>query len=424
MRINLDRLKQLFNEMSKVGATQEGGITRPTLSQQDKEARDLLVSWMKEMQLNVRFDDIGNIYGRREGRNPEAKPIVIGSHLDSIINGGKFDGVLGIICGLEVLETLKENGIIMDRAIEVVNFTNEEGVYFEPLMAGSGLISGDYELSEIYKQQDGEGINFLDELKAIGYLGSEKNRLKEAEAFIEVHIEQGPILDKEKLSIGIVEGIIGFTWLEVTVIGEAENSGPTPMPYRKDALSTSAKMISAIQNSAQEISEYGITTVGKITAEPGVVNTIPGKVTFTVDIRAEELQKQDAGVNLIKNRLKRIAFEEGLEISINEINSMEPIQFHPELINNLIDSADELNYQSKKMISGAGHIASFMNNFCPTAMIFVPSIDGNSHSPKERTDWADIEKATNLLLKSVMKLDKDGINYKCVKAHTNLTYKI
>ncbi|MFC2948100.1 M20 family metallo-hydrolase [Virgibacillus sediminis] len=410
MRVNLGRIRKRLNEMGAVGASSCEGISRHALSQADKRARDLLVSWMEEMQLDVRFDDVGNIYGRRTGNNPEAKPIVIGSHLDSIINGGKFDGVLGIVCGLEVLETLIENEITTTRPIEVVNFTNEEGVRFPPLMAGSGLISGDYELDEIYKQSDEKGTNFLDELKAIGYLGHEKNRLKEAEAFIELHIEQGPILDKETIPLGIVEGIIGFSWHEVTVIGEAQNSGPTPMSFRKDALSTTAKMISAIQNSAVEISDQSMTTVGKITAEPGDINTIPGKVIFTADIRAEESQKLDDGVRLIKNKLKEIAYDEGLEITINEIKTMRPIQFDPNIIGVLIDSAEELNYKFKRMVSGAAHIASLMNNFCPTAMVFVPSIDGNSHSPKERTDWIDIEKAANLLLSSLIKIDEEGIS--------------
>lgn len=398
--------------MGGIGETSNGGISRLTLSQSDKEARDLLVSWMKELKLNIRVDDIGNIYGRREGRNNNEKPIVIGSHLDSIIDGGKFDGILGIACGIELVKTLNENEIVTNRPIEIVNFTDEEGVRFNSMMAGSGILSGDYEINEIYKKADTNQVSFLNELKKIGYLGAEENRLKEAAAFLEVHIEQGPILYEENIPIGIVDGIIGFSWLEVTVKGKEANSGPTPMIYRKDALKTSAKMISTIHSITSQISNQAMTTIGEIKVEPGNVNTIPGIATFTVDIRAETIKKQNDGVKLIKNTLEEIARDEGLEINIKELESMNPIQFDSDLTDILVDSTNELNYQYKKIVSGAGHISTFMNKVCPTAMIFVPSIGGDSHSPKEKTDWKDIEKAANLLLKAVMEIDKKASTLK------------
>lgn len=391
--------------MGKVGATDSGGISRYTLSQADKEARDLLVEWMEELNLKVRIDDVGNIYGRKEGSLPGKKPIVLGSHLDSIINGGKFDGILGIICGLEIIKTLEENGVVTKSPIEIVNFTNEEGVRFKPLMAGSGIISNDYDINDIYQEIDSEGKVFFEELNKIGYLGDINNRLKEAAAFIELHIEQGPLLDIEKIPIGIVENILGFTWLEVTVIGQAENSGPTPMRCRKDALSGAAKMITAIQKIPENMSEDAITTVGKIEAEPGSINTIPGKVTFTIDIRDKDFNKQIEGINRIKYTLEEIAKNENLVIEFKEIETMKPIAFSEELSCILKSTAKELGYQWRSITSGAGHIATFMNNFCHTCMIFVPSINGFSHSPKEFTDWKDIEKATNLLLNAVINVD-------------------
>jgi beta-ureidopropionase / N-carbamoyl-L-amino-acid hydrolase len=404
MKINLNRLQGFFYEMSQVGATKNGGVSRLTLSSADKEARDLLVKWLNDAGLKVRFDDVGNIYGRKEGTDPNADPIVIGSHLDTIKDGGTFDGVLGIISGLEVIHTLSDLSIATRRPIEIGNFTNEEGVRFESLMGGSGVLSNDYDLTAIYSEKDQDGKTFVHELKRIGYLGSKENRLKAADAFIELHIEQGPILDREKIPIGIVEGILGFTWLSVTITGETNTSGPTPMYLRKDALTSASKMIVEIEKLASKIGERSITTVGLVEVKPGHVNSIPGEVEFTVDIRDEEPIKQKAGVQLIKDCIRTIAEKDMVHFKIEEKKTFEPVCFSPRLVDALVKSANELGYPSKRMVSGAGHISTYMNNFCPTAMIFVPSINGISHLPNERTEWEDIEKGTNLLLNTVLKL--------------------
>ena len=404
MKINLKRLQSFFQDMSKVGATQDGGVSRLSLSSTDKEARDLFSKWLRDAQLEVRVDDIGNIYGRREGSDPTAAPIVIGSHLDTIENGGKYDGVLGIIAGLEIIHTLSDYSITTKSPLEIVNFTNEEGVRFESLMGGSGVLSNDYDLKEIYNEKDHDGKTFLNELKAIDYLGKKENRLKMAEAFIELHIEQGPILDIEDIPIGIVEGILGFTWLSVTIIGETNTSGPTPMYLRKDALSSASKMILEIENLASKISERFITTVGMIDVKPGLVNSIPGKVRFTIDIRDEDSEKKKAGVQMIKECIKTISEKDKVNFKIEEIKTFNPVRFSPTIIDILSESANELGYRSKKLISGAGHISTYMNNFCPTAMIFVPSIGGVSHVPDEKTHWEDIEKGVNTLLHGVLKM--------------------
>jgi beta-ureidopropionase / N-carbamoyl-L-amino-acid hydrolase len=404
MKINLNRLQGYFNEMSKVGATKNGGVSRLALSSTDKEARDLLIKWLKEADLEVRIDDVGNIYGRNEGTDPNADPIVIGSHLDSIEDGGLYDGVLGIISGLEVIQTLSDLSITTRRPIEIGNFTNEEGVRFESLMGGSGVLSNDYDLNSIYGEEDSNGKTFLSELDRIGYLGRKENRLKAAEAFIELHIEQGPILDSEKIPIGVVEGILGFTWLTVTITGETNTSGPTPMYLRKDALTSVSKMIVEIEKLASNIGERSITTVGVVEVKPGQVNSIPGEVKFTVDIRDEDPVKQKAGVQMIKDCIRTIAEKDKVNFNIEEKKTFEPVNFSPRVIDALVESANELGYSSKMMISGAGHISTYMNNFCPTAMIFVPSIGGLSHLPSEKTDWDDIEKGVSVLLNAVLKL--------------------
>ncbi|MDN4609180.1 Zn-dependent hydrolase [Sporosarcina highlanderae] len=404
MKINIKRLQRYFDEMSEVGKTENGGVSRLALSSGDKEARDLFVKWLKDAGLKVRFDDVGNIYGRKEGTDPEADPIVIGSHLDSIEDGGKYDGVLGIITGLEIIHTLSDYSISTRRPIEIGNFTNEEGVRFESLMGGSGVLSNDYDLTSIYNEKDNVGKTFIDELKGIDYLGDRKNRLKAAEAFIELHIEQGPVLDKEEIPIGIVEGILGFTWLSVTVTGETNTSGPTPMYLRKDALSSAARMIVEIEKLASKVGENAITTVGIVEVKPGHVNSIPGEVRFTVDIRDEDPEKQQAGVQMIKDCIRTIADNDTVEFEITELMKFEPTNFSPKVIEALAEAVDELGYPSKRMISGAGHISTYMNNLCPTAMIFIPSVGGISHLPHEKTEWEDIEKGANVLFNAVLKL--------------------
>lgn len=404
MQINLNRLQQKLYKMSKIGATTEGGVTRLALSSEDKLARNLLKEWIARTGMAVRVDDIGNVYGRKEGANPKAKPIVIGSHLDSIINGGIFDGTLGIVSALEVIQTLSDNSIVTKRSIEIVNFTNEEGMRFDSPMLGSGVLSGDYHIKDVYAEVDATGKAFVDELKMIGYLGSSKNRLLEAEAFLELHIEQGPILDRKNVSIGVVESMLGFTWMEVKITGEVNNSGPTPMEMRKDSLCSAAKMILEIQKSAKKIGKRSITTVGKIEAEPGYINAIPGKVTFWVDVRAEDLERQIFGVKLILERIHQIAEEDGVEVQIRSIKSIDPVHFSGHIVHAIEQSAKTLGYPTKRIVSGAGHISTFMNRLCPTAMIFVPSVEGKSHCPDENTKWEDIEKGANVLLYTIEKL--------------------
>lgn len=404
MKINSYRLQDFFQKMAKVGETKSGGVSRLSLSSSDKEARDLFMEWLRDADLEVRVDDVGNIYGRREGLDKNAAPIVIGSHLDSIEDGGKYDGVLGIISGLEVIHSLSDLSITTRRPIEIANFTNEEGVRFASLMGGSGVLSNDYKPNAIYAEKDEDGKTFLHELVSIGYLGDKKNRLKTAEAFIELHIEQGPILDSEETSIGIVEGILGFTWLEVTITGETNTSGPTPMHLRKDALSSTVKMIAEIKELASAVSERFIVTVGTVDVKPGLVNAIPGKVKFTIDIRDEDPQKQKDGEQMIKKCIKMIAESDDVDFKIAELKSFNPVCFSGKVIDTLNESVDELGYSSKRMISGAGHISTYMNNLCPTAMLFVPSVGGISHSPSEKTEWKDIERGANVLLHAVLKL--------------------
>ncbi|MHA6259115.1 allantoate amidohydrolase [Sporosarcina sp. CAU 1771] len=406
MRINLERMKHKFEEMSAVGATQDGGVTRLALSSSDKEARDLLKEWLSEAGLSVRVDDLGNVYGRQEGTDSTAKPIVIGSHLDSVINSGKFDGTIGLIGALEVIETLREHSIETKRSIEIVNITNEEGFRFAPMKGGSGVLSGDYSIEAVHAAQDENGKTFREELEKIGYLGEKKNRLVDAEAFIELHIEQGPILEQENLPLAVVEKIVGIERFEVTITGEENNAGSTPMSKRKDALSTAARMIVEVEQAAKAIGKNGITTVGDVNVEPGIVNMIPGKVTFLIDARDENLDRAKLEDQLFKG-LYEIAKVDGVQMEVKELLSIKPTTFSPKLSEDIVQTADSLGYPIKRMIGGLGHVAMYMNNLCPAAMIFVPSIDGKSHVPDEETNWDDIEKGADVLLNLVHKLAEE-----------------
>ncbi len=404
LNINLSRLKKSIERMNKIGETSGGGVSRLALSSEDKEARDLFVAWMKESGLTVCFDDLGNIYGKRRGLNDSLKPIVVGSHLDSVPNGGKFDGILGVMCALEVIRTLNENQISTLRPIKIVDFTNEEGARFEPAMLGSGVLSGDFDIEFMYTRADKYGNKLQSELESIGYLGKRTERLTEAEAYIELHIEQGPVLDFEGIPIGAVEGIMGMSWFNVTVIGEADHAGPTPMSMRKDALCAAAKMILAIRDVADVLKGDAVTTVGKIEAQPGIVNAIPGVVRFSTDIRHVDNHKRNVGIQLIKERLNQIAVEEQVIVEMKEIWSIDTTVFSKEIVDLIVEAANYNDYPVRRIVSGAGHDAKYMNSLFPTAMIFVPSIEGKSHCEIENTNWSDIEMGANVLLRVVANL--------------------
>lgn len=406
MVVDINNVIKKLNLMAKVGGTLDGGISRLALSEADKQARDLLISWMKELDLLVSIDDVGNIYGRMEGKNPDANPLVLGSHLDSLENSGIYDGILGILIPLEIIRVFKEKSLIPEKPIIVGNFTNEEGFRFKPLMSGSGVLSGDFDIESVYKERDSDGKSFKEELEKIGYLGARENRLDKAEAFIELHQEQGPILDLKKTPIGVVEGILGLTWLTVTLEGRTDNSGPTPMYARQDTLTTAAKMITFAEEFASEISEHGIITVGQIINEPNNINAVPGLTKLTLDIREINDELRIDAVKELKEKLREIAVDSKVKISFEIDWELNSTIFSSELNEAVRNAVDYYEYPSKEMVSGAGHISTYMNNICPTTMIFVPSINGISHSPAEKTEWEDIEKSAEVLIYVVKKIAK------------------
>lgn len=394
-KIQLKRLMSTINESAEIGKIPENGLGRLALTDDDKQMRDLLKKWMIEAGLEVRVDDVGVMYGKRKGKS-DKKPVLMGSHLDTQPNGGRFDGVLGVLSALEVVRTLNDFKIETERPIEIVNFTNEEGARFEPSMISSGALAGDFERDEIYQIKDRHGKRFGDELERIGYKGQADNRIQEPAAYVELHIEQGPILENEGISIGAVEGIQGEHAMEVVISGESGHAGTTPMNMRKDALAAAAEMMGDVETLAKN--QGTVATVGRLSLSPDVVNVIPGEVTFSVDIRHFNDQMMDELIRDVKHDIQVIANRRGVAVAVHDLWPTPTEHFDREIVRLIENISGEQGYSVKRMPSGAGHDAKYMNQLAPTGMIFVPSVEGKSHVESEFTKDEDIEKGANVLL--------------------------
>lgn len=396
--INRARMEGTMEASARIGATADGGLHRLALSDQDKKMRDLFVQWLREADLDVKVDDLGNIYGYRPGSNKHLEPVVLGSHLDTQPNGGRFDGVLGVLSALEVVRTFNDRGIETERTIVVANFTNEEGARFEPSMLGSGGLSGVYDSEYIFSRQDRDGQTFGEELQRIGYKGKPENRLKGIYRYVELHVEQGPYLESSGHSIGAVEGVQGIACLQVSVKGEQNHAGTTPMETRKDALVTAAKMIADLNRLARESDEGTKVTVGRMSVEPNVSNCVPGEVTFTVDIRHYDDEIRNRTIEMVKDRLGTLAGAEDVELEIELLWHTPSTAFAKDVVNLILEGAQYFRYSARTIISGAGHDAQHIHKMAPSAMIFVPSVHGKSHCAEEFTAMDDIEKGANTLL--------------------------
>ncbi len=402
LRVNGKRLKHTLEEMAKIGATPNGGVQRLALSDEDKQARDLFVKWLKELDLEVHIDELGNIFGKRQGLNNDLAPVMSGSHIDSQPKGGRFDGILGVMGPLEVMRTLNENNIQTNRPITIVAWTNEEGTRFAPAMMCSGVWANALDIDWIYDRTDIKGLRFEDELIRIGYKGKTPAKKSPIHAYYEYHIEQGPLLEKQGITIGAPKGIVCLHWYDIYLEGEANQVGPTPMEGRHDALCAAAQMILKVNELPDRLNGNLVSTVGEIQNEPNSRNIIPDKVHFTVDIRSWDDDLAIKAWDLVKKDFQQIAKQRGCPIRIEETWRVEHSPFDEKLVQNILDTADNLGYSSLHMVSGAGHDASYMNQIAPTAMIFVPSIGGRSHVEVENTKWEDCEAGTNVLLHSIL----------------------
>ena len=398
MTINIERVKEKHQALAQIGALPEGGVSRLALTKEDVEARNLLKAWIEEIGAENRMDDLGNMYGWLPGTESIDKPVVVGSHLDSVPSGGTFDGVIGVLAGLEIMTRLKEEKIQHKIPFALANFTNEEGARFPISMIASGVLSGKYTKEEMENLTDKDGISMGEELKRFQLIGKESNRLTNLNAFAELHIEQGPVLENENKQIGIVSGIQGLNWYEVQVIGEADHAGPSPMETRNDALIAATHVIQSLHQWIRSLNDETTITFGSMRVDPDVVNVINGKVTFTIDIRHPDAQILESREKEMKDRLKNILDREPLhKWNMKTLTKMPPVQFHRPFIEQLEEICENKGYSYKRMISGAGHDSMYMNDIAPTFMLFVPSIGGKSHHPSEKSRWEDIKVGIEVL---------------------------
>ncbi|WP_342615453.1 M20 family metallo-hydrolase [Peribacillus frigoritolerans] len=401
-KINKERLLSTINTSANYGALPNGGLCRLALSEDDRKIRDIFMEWMKECRLDIRIDDAGNMYGRRPGENPDAHPVVMGSHLDTQRIGGRYDGILGVMGALEVVRTLNDYGIETERPIEIVNFTNEEGARFIPSMLGSGIVANAITQGEVLKIVDKDHLKFVDELKKIGYKGSAENRPKEMYCYFELHIEQGPVLEANRQSIGAVTGIQGISTLEVVITGRTSHAGTTPMENRNDAMLSAAKMIQEVYKSYESF-PGSLITIGQIQSLPNVTNSVAGQVVFSIDIRHPEDAIRKLVTKELKEKLSTMALIDNMNLLIKDLLEVKAEKFSAEIVSDIKLAADKLGYSSMKLISGAGHDAKFMNQMAPTGMIFIPSIGGVSHCEEEMCTDDDIEKGVQVLLELVLR---------------------
>lgn len=402
LKVNADRLRDAWEKMATIGATPAGGVHRLALSDEDKAARDRFVAWLEDIHLEVTVDDMGNIFGKRSGKNNTLPPVLSGSHLDSAPNGGRFDGALGVLATLEVLRTLTEKNVVTERPIIIVNWTNEEGCRFQPAMAGSGVWAGRLDKKTIYNQMDSRGKRFFDELKRIGYNGAVAAKRFPLHAYFEYHIEQGPLLENSGKVIGVPRGIVGVLWKNVFLKGLANHAGTTPMPARSDALCAAAEMILKVNELPSRMGRGMVATVGEIHNLPNAVNVIPDNVHFSVDLRCWEEDLVERAWEKLKAEFKEIAEKRKCALEIKESMNLSRSAFSKSLCDRIIEISRKLGYPALKMVSGAGHDAAYLADIAPTAMIFAPSIGGQSHVESENTKWEDCEAGTNVLLHCVL----------------------
>jgi N-carbamoyl-L-amino-acid hydrolase len=403
LTLNYNRLNSKLKSLSSIGSTPEGGVRRLALSDADKQGRDQVVAWMEELDLNIKIDQIGNIFALWGGQQ-NIEPVMTGSHIDTVYNGGNLDGNLGVLAGLEIIETLEENGVKTERPIVVAVFTNEEGARFQPDMMGSLVYSGGLELDATLKTADDQGVVLGDELNRIGYAGDMQCGEIIPHSFVELHIEQGPILEKESITIGAVENLQGISWTEVIISGQANHAGTTPMHLRLDAGYCAAALTTFVHDLANEIGDGQVATVGVTELKPNIINVVPASARVTVDLRNSNNELLFEAEEKLESFLVHLEKEQGVDIKTKKLVRFDPVSFNQNIVQLIEQKSKDLNYSHRRMTSGAGHDAQMMSRICPTAMIFTPSINGVSHNPAEATYDADLIAGTNVLLHTLLDL--------------------
>jgi beta-ureidopropionase / N-carbamoyl-L-amino-acid hydrolase len=404
LRIDAGRLLRRLDALAQVGAIEGGGCCRVALSDEDKAGRDLVCGWMRELGLAVSVDPVGNIFGLRAGSDAHAAPVMTGSHIDTVRTGGRYDGNLGVLGGLEVVESLNDAGLATRRPLVVAVFTDEEGARFPPDMLGSLAYVGGMPLAEALDVVSIDGRRFGDELARIGYAGSAPLGIHKPHAYIELHIEQGPVLDAEGITIGAVEDLQGISWQEVSVTGQSNHAGTTPMRLRHDAGYCAAAIGTFLRTLAGEMGGGQVCTMGAVTLHPNLINVVAARAKVTVDMRnTDELQLQEAERRFAAF-LGELAQAEGVKIETRRLARFEPVRFDAGLADAIERHAARLGYTHRRMTSGAGHDAQMLARTCPAAMVFVPSVGGISHNPAEHTEPADLAAGANVLLHTLLEL--------------------
>lgn len=395
------KLLAQLREMGAVGSVPEGGRTRHAASDADGEARDLLVRWMREIDLDVRVDRIGNIFGILAGENGSLNgACMVGSHIDTVTNAGPLDGCYGVLSGLAVARAFQSEGIRPKRPLIVAAFTNEEGVRFQPDMMGSLAFAGGISAEAALAATDDEGRSLGSELERIGYAGREPLPFATPDEYLELHVEQGPILDREGIQIGVVEGVQGIWWWRITVRGAANHAGTTPLILRHDAGYAAARIVTFLREMAKA-APATLATVGTMAFRPGSINVVPSEAVFTVDLRDPERARLLAAEEKIAAFIEKVAEEEGVSVTMDQLVRFDPVAFDGDLAGLIERAAVEKGFSARRMASGAGHDAQMMARLCRAAMIFVPSRGGVSHSPEEYTEDDQLIRGTEVLLRVV-----------------------
>jgi N-carbamoyl-L-amino-acid hydrolase len=390
LRVNGTRLWSSIMVMATIGPGPKGGSHRLTLSEDDKVARDLLVSWCEDLGCAIRIDSVGNIFARRAGTDADLPPVLIGSHLDTQPHGGRFDGVLGVLGALEVMRSLHDQGIRTRHPVELVNWTNEEGSRFAPGLVGSGAYAGLYDDDTAYASRDADGISFGEALKAIGYRGPTPARGVPPRAYLELHIEQGPLLEDQEVDVGVVTQVQGLRWFDVTFTGMEGHAGTVPMNQRRDAMMGAARMMERVYDIAIAHAPNAVATIGAIKVHPGSRNVIPGSVTLAIDMRSPSPEAL-AGMEVkLQTGATLIAAELNLGVEVRVPTRLAPVVFDQALVNTVRRAAEHLGYRHRNIVSGAVHDACHLAAIAPTAMIFSPCVKGISHNEAEdiRPEWA------------------------------------
>ncbi|WP_321799072.1 Zn-dependent hydrolase [Caballeronia sp. J97] len=402
LQIDGERLWQSLMDMARIGATEKGGVRRLALTEEDVRGRDLFAQWCRDAGMTVSVDEIGNLFARRDGAQDDAAPVLIGSHLDTQPEGGRFDGVYGVLAALELVRALNDADIVTEKPIEIVSWTNEEGARFTPAMLGSAVFTGVTSLDEALAKQDAQGITLADALTQSGYRGTRAVQGQAVDSYFEAHIEQGPVLEANGTTIGVVTGGQAIRWLDVTVTGIAAHAGTTPMPYRKDAYFAAAQMALELEKIVARYAPRGLVTIGQVGIANASRNTIAAKVAFTVDLRHHDDNEVDAMERDLRAAFASVAKARGVEVSVDTYWRSPATPFDQDCVAHVARAVDALGYSNERIVSGAGHDAIHLARHCPTAMVFIPCVDGLSHNEAEDALPEDVTHGANVLLNAVL----------------------